>query len=94
MNWNVASATKAILTAINGQPRCRANPVQTPPSQAPSATRVARGRSSEASAPDSDSLVDAAAGSAAGGADSALPMGNSEASPEVSVCCVGPVSES
>ena len=27
-----------------GQPRCRASPVQTPPSTAPSATRVARGR--------------------------------------------------
>ena len=46
MNWKVAKATKAILTAISGQPRCLASPVQTPPSQAPSATRVARGLSS------------------------------------------------
>src|SRR6478609_1175579 len=44
MNWNVIRATKAIRTTITGHPRCRASPVQTPPSQAPSATRVARGR--------------------------------------------------
>src|ERR671917_2797433 len=45
MNWNVISATKAIRIGSTGQPRWRARPVLTPPSQAPSATRVARGRS-------------------------------------------------
>ena len=46
MNWNVISATNAIRITSTGQPRCRARPVLTPPSQAPSATRVARGRGS------------------------------------------------
>ena len=40
----VIKATKAIRITSTGQPRCRARPVQTPPSQAPSATRVARRR--------------------------------------------------
>src|SRR4029450_374556 len=65
MNWKVANATNATLTAISGQPRCRASPVQTPPNHAPSATRVARGRSVEsgalesgaASAADGDALA-------------------------------------
>src|SRR5215212_3857924 len=46
MNWNVISATKAIRITSTGHPRCRTRPVLTPPSQAPSATRVARGRGS------------------------------------------------
>src|SRR5215213_3974907 len=46
MNWKVISATNAIRITSTGQPRCRASPVLTPPSQAPSATRVARDRGS------------------------------------------------
>ena len=45
MNWKVIRATKAIRITSTGQPRCRASPVLTPPSQAPSATLVARGPS-------------------------------------------------
>jgi hypothetical protein len=44
MNWVTTSATKPTRMTITGQPRCRANPVQTPPSMAPSGTRVARRR--------------------------------------------------
>ncbi len=44
MNWARASPTNPIRTTISGQPRCRARPVQTPPSRAPSLTRVALGR--------------------------------------------------
>ncbi len=51
MNWKVIRATKVIRTTITGQPRCRASPVQTPPSQAPSGIRVARFLSEGSSAP-------------------------------------------
>ena len=65
MNWKVAKATNAILTTINGQPRCRASPVQTPPSHAPSATLVARGLSSESAAPESERSSSTIGGAAA-----------------------------
>ena len=43
MNWTNNNPTKPIRMTSTGQPKWRANPVQTPPSTAPSGTRVARG---------------------------------------------------
>ena len=78
MNWKVAKATNAILTTINGQPRCRASPVQTPPSHAPSATLVARGLSSESAGLESGTSSFAIGDAAVAGAKSVLAAGDSD----------------
>ena len=79
MNWKAIRATKPIRITITGQPRCRARPVQTPPSQAPSATRVARGRTVGSGAPASR----ASCGLTGGGRRSARPVGSRGSPPLV-----------
>jgi hypothetical protein len=92
MNWKVARATNAILTTINGQPRCRASPVQTPPSHAPSATLVARGLSSESPGPESGT-PSFAIGAAVADVGSVVVAGDSISSRTGLAGCMGSDSE-